>query len=79
MRIAGGFKFRNPRKLIDADLEVVLIKKTPATQVPKRYPRYVFGMRKSSGEPFGFASARVVFRLPVLRKLHPHNRSRYVD
>ena len=46
--MARGFKFRNPGKLMDGDLELILINKTTATPAPKRSPCYVFEMRQSS-------------------------------
>jgi tagatose 1,6-diphosphate aldolase len=43
------FRFRNPGRLIDGDLELVLVEKRPANPIRKRSPCYVFEMRKSSG------------------------------
>jgi len=48
MSMARGFKFRNPGKLMDGDLELILINKTTAPPAPKRSPCYVFEMRQSS-------------------------------
>jgi hypothetical protein len=43
------FRFKNPSKLIDGDIELVLMEKRPADPNRKRSPCYVFEMRKSYG------------------------------
>jgi predicted acetyltransferase len=43
------FRFRNPGKLIDGDLELVLVKKIPANPSKKYVPCYQFEMRKIGG------------------------------
>ena len=43
------FRFRNPGKLIDGDLELVLMKKIPANPAKKHVPCYYFEMRKVGG------------------------------
>ena len=40
------FKFIQPGTLIDSDLELVLVKKTPANPVKRYVPAYVFEMRR---------------------------------
>ena len=43
------FKFLNPGKLVDGDLELVLVKKIPANPAKKHVPCYQFQMRKVGG------------------------------
>jgi predicted acetyltransferase len=43
------FRFKNPGKLIDGDIELALMEKRPADPNRKRSPCYVFEMRKSYG------------------------------
>jgi predicted acetyltransferase len=43
------FRFKTPGKLIDAELELVLVEKRLADPKRNRSPCYVFEMRKSSG------------------------------
>jgi len=44
------FKFRNPGRLIDGDLELVLVKRLPADPSRKHVPCYQFEMRKVGGK-----------------------------
>ena len=54
------FRFRNPGKLIDGDLELILVKKMPANPSKKHVPYYQFEMRKVGGTgKIGLISLRV--------------------
>ena len=44
-----SFNFLNPGKLVDGDLELVLVKKIPANPAKKHVPCYQFQMRKVGG------------------------------
>lgn len=44
------FKFLNPDKLIDDDLELVLVKKVPANKKKRYFPAYQFEMRNAKTE-----------------------------
>ncbi|MCX5685056.1 MAG: hypothetical protein NT049_15435 [Planctomycetota bacterium] len=49
------FRFINPGKLIDGDLELVLVRKTPADPVKRYVPSYEFEMRRT-GKPSAMGS-----------------------
>ena len=54
------FRFINPGKLVDGDLELVLVKKIPANPSKKHVPCYNFEMRKVGGRgKIGQISLRV--------------------
>jgi hypothetical protein len=44
------FRFRNPGKPIDGDLELILVKKLPGNPAEKHVPAYRFEMRKVGGK-----------------------------
>ncbi len=52
------FIFINPGKLVDGDLELVLIEKTPADPVKRHVPGYAFEMRRV-GKPTAIGSIRL--------------------
>jgi len=52
------FTFINPGRLIDGDLELVLIKKTPADPVKRYVPGYEFEMRRL-GKPAAIGTIRL--------------------
>lgn len=54
------FRFRNPGKLADGDLELVLVKKVPANPVKKHVPGYEFEMRlKGKKKAVGYIRLRI--------------------
>ena len=54
------FKFINPGRLVDGDLELVLVKKRPADPVKKHVPSYEFNMRRVGRvQKAGYISLRV--------------------
>ena len=55
-----NFKFLNPGKLIDNDLELVLVKKTPADEKRGYFPAYEFEMRNvKTGKKMGHINLRI--------------------
>ena len=54
------FKFLDPGKLIDDDLELILVEKMPANKAEKYFPAYKFEMQNTdTGEKMGNISLRV--------------------
>lgn len=55
-----NFKFLNPKKLVDDDLELVLAKKSPADEKKGYVPAYEFEMRNpKTGEKIGHINLRI--------------------
>lgn len=58
--MSDKFKFLRPGKLVDSDLQLVLVKKHPANPEKKYVPAYDFEMRKAGGNSkFGRISLRI--------------------
>lgn len=58
--MSKDFKFINPGKLVDGDLELVVVKKHPANPAKKHVPAYDFEMRKvGKGSRIGSISLRL--------------------
>jgi predicted acetyltransferase len=54
------FKFINPGRLVDGDLELILVRKRPGDPVKKRVPSYEFRMRRvGRTQKAGYISLRV--------------------
>lgn len=54
------FKFINPGRLVDGDLELILVKKHPADPARKHVPSYEFKMRRiGRSQKAGYISLRV--------------------
>ncbi len=60
------FKFLDPGRLVDGDLELILAKKVPANPAKKHAPYYLFEMRRAGGGP---KIGRVSFRVDSARRL----------
>ena len=54
------FAFLDPDNLADDDLEIVLVKKTPADEQRGYFPAYEFEMRNTkTGERMGYINLRI--------------------
>ena len=68
--MAKNFTFRNPGKLVDGDLALVLVKKYPANPSKGYVPAYRFEMRKvANRRRTGRRMGRISFRVGSARKL----------
>jgi tagatose 1,6-diphosphate aldolase len=64
--IADGFEFRDPGTLIDGDLELHLIERSPGNAQKGIVPEYKFEMRRSSSpEAIGYIKLRVTLTLKL--------------
>jgi len=68
--VGETFTFRNPGKLVDGDLSLVLVKKSPANPSKGYVPSYQFEMRKvGTRRRTGRRIGRISFRVGSVRKL----------
>jgi tagatose 1,6-diphosphate aldolase len=65
-KMRNEFRFRNPGRLVDGDLQLILVKRTPANPAKKHVPGYQFEMREVGGKgKIGRISLRIGSARPL--------------